>query len=245
MQPDRHPDNVPGDFYVDRSCCLMCGATSAEAPDLIGTDEGSRCFVKRQPTSPDEIYRMLRAIWVAEVEGVRYAGADEGMLRRIAEAGMKTACDRRCALEVTAVCPTTVLIGRPLCASDESPAAAARSLMTRLREQLGRAGRMRTSFRSSPEGAELLIRPDRRRLGQLERSFTERDGGGAVLTARPAPESRGGVVVRVSDADRRWMRSTLVSIDEALRGAPGLTSIRWFDESEWADPDCRGRPYPM
>lgn len=82
-------------------------------------------------------------------------------------------------------------------------------------------------------------------LGRLERLFTARDGDEVVLTARLAPESRAGVVVRISDVDRPWSLSALASIDAVLRDTPGVESIRWFDASEWADPDCDGRPYPM
>lgn len=118
MQHDRHPDNAPGEFYVDPSCCLQCRATSAEAPGLFGTDAGSTCFVRRQPTGQEETYRMLRAMRVAEAGGVRHAGDDEAMLRRIAEAGMATACDKSCARTPTPVRRDTVRIGA--CSGDSS-----------------------------------------------------------------------------------------------------------------------------
>jgi len=57
---DRFPDNVPGDFYVDRSC-IDCDTCRRIAPEVFA--EGtSFSFVHRQPASPAEQRQALMAL---------------------------------------------------------------------------------------------------------------------------------------------------------------------------------------
>jgi len=57
---DRLEQNVPGPFYVDRSC-IDCGTCPRIAPDLFGAGE-SFSFVKRQPATGGERLRALMAL---------------------------------------------------------------------------------------------------------------------------------------------------------------------------------------
>jgi hypothetical protein len=58
-----HPLNVIGDYYVQDGCCMSCTVPQSEAPNLFGvTNEPYyHCYVKQQPTTPEESKRMLTA----------------------------------------------------------------------------------------------------------------------------------------------------------------------------------------
>ncbi len=97
-KPDRkvhpHPENVEGPFYVENNCCLLCGMPGSEAPDLFkwASDEKS-CVVKRQPQTAEELDRMMLAVYVAEMDCIRYRGTDPAIQRRIAAMGSLHALD--------------------------------------------------------------------------------------------------------------------------------------------------------
>lgn len=89
-----HPCNAPGPFYVEDGCCITCGVPEATAPELFGWTEGEvHCFVRRQPANPEETDAMVRALWSAEAECIRYRGTDPALLKRIAELGSAHLCD--------------------------------------------------------------------------------------------------------------------------------------------------------
>lgn len=90
----RYRLNVVGPFYVEDGCCTACGVPDAEAPELFATDEGEvHCFVKKQPESPRELFRMLSTIARAELPCIRYAGEDPEVLQRLADLGAAELCD--------------------------------------------------------------------------------------------------------------------------------------------------------
>lgn len=97
MQSERHPENAPGDFYVECDSCIACEAPYYEAPELMGrpgsgeTNHG--CFFRRQPSTPDEIESACNAIMVSCVEAVRYAGEDRKILQRLYELGAYSSVD--------------------------------------------------------------------------------------------------------------------------------------------------------
>lgn len=94
--PKPHPRNVEGDFYVEDGCCTACMVPEAYAPDLMGFDEtDGHCFIARQPTNEDELYRTIKMTWAAELECIRYRGENPQILRRLAEAGLVSSYDRK------------------------------------------------------------------------------------------------------------------------------------------------------
>lgn len=55
---------------------------------MFAYDDQNHCYVKRQPQSPDDLNRMLRAVHRSEVKCIRYRGVDKDVLRRMAEGDM-------------------------------------------------------------------------------------------------------------------------------------------------------------
>jgi hypothetical protein len=92
-----HPDNAPGDFYVECDSCISCEAPCHEAPDLMGrpgsSPRNSGCFFRRQPTTPEEVERACDAVMVSCVEAVRYAGTDRKVLCKLYQRGAYSSCD--------------------------------------------------------------------------------------------------------------------------------------------------------
>jgi hypothetical protein len=92
-----HPANVPGDFYVEDGCCTMCEVPFAEAPELFGTaldEKGfAHCVVNRQPETPAELEEMISAIKCAELQCIRYRGADRLIQLRLVGEGEGVICD--------------------------------------------------------------------------------------------------------------------------------------------------------
>lgn len=94
---ERYPENSKGDFYVENSVCISCGAPEAEAPDLIEHSkfEYGHCYFKKQPQTDDEIERAIQAIAVSCIAGLRYGGTDEKILKRLYEIGIAEQCDNK------------------------------------------------------------------------------------------------------------------------------------------------------
>jgi len=92
---ERVPENAPGDFYVVRDRCLRCCLPHHEAPELMNDcdQEFHECYFRRQPNTPDEIKQAIKAIWVSEIEGLRYGGNDQAIIRRLHELGSGQCCD--------------------------------------------------------------------------------------------------------------------------------------------------------
>jgi hypothetical protein len=80
MAHERTPKNAHGSFCVFKDECISCRAKiEAEAPGLMAYDEDhSSCFFERQPTTPEEEYRAIRAVWASCCGAVRY-----GVLTRV------------------------------------------------------------------------------------------------------------------------------------------------------------------
>lgn len=70
-----YPLNVPGDWYVEDGCCLICTVPGDIAPDLFAVNEEPlHCYVCRQPETPRHLNQMLEAAWYADLECIRYRG---------------------------------------------------------------------------------------------------------------------------------------------------------------------------
>ncbi len=81
--PMQHPDNAPGDFYVEYDCCTSCEVPRTVAPDLFAYDAAEHCYVRRQPTSPEDTDRMIQVTAEQELECIRYRGSDPAILGRV------------------------------------------------------------------------------------------------------------------------------------------------------------------
>src|SRR5262245_33271537 len=83
---ERFPKNVEGPFFVATGECITCMAPEHEAPDLMGFDqELNHCYFKKQPSSPDELERAIRAVWSSCCGALYYSGDDPAVSRRLAE----------------------------------------------------------------------------------------------------------------------------------------------------------------
>jgi hypothetical protein len=96
--PDAHPLNAPGDFYVINFTCIACQAPEQEAPDLMSHQAGPNawdyhCYFKRQPQTPEEIERSIMAVAVACCRTVRYGGDDPRIIERLSALRSLDACD--------------------------------------------------------------------------------------------------------------------------------------------------------
>jgi hypothetical protein len=91
-----HRSNVPGDYFVEDACCMMCEVPLTAAPDLFGVSLDPtgcpHCFVKKQPETADEHDRMFLAIRRAEAGCIRYRGRGRATQQRLVEAGEGPAC---------------------------------------------------------------------------------------------------------------------------------------------------------
>lgn len=90
--PKRYRLNVVGDFYVEEGCCTRCGVPST-APDLFDLEDKEQCFVKKQPTTNDEIRRMVVVMRHQELGCIRYAGRDRKILGFLAGENHRDQCD--------------------------------------------------------------------------------------------------------------------------------------------------------
>ena len=78
--PKRHPENAPGDWYIDTSC-TDCGAARTIAPGLIVERDGQSVFA-RQPKAKDELRMAWRARLLCPTASVRtqtHADAPDGV----------------------------------------------------------------------------------------------------------------------------------------------------------------------
>jgi glyoxylase-like metal-dependent hydrolase (beta-lactamase superfamily II)/ferredoxin len=67
------PENVPGDFFVDRTC-IDCDTCRQLAPAVFG-ETGEFSFVRRQPTSADQRRDALRALVCCPTGSIGTRGA--------------------------------------------------------------------------------------------------------------------------------------------------------------------------
>ena len=67
---DKLPENVPGEFYVDRNCidCDVCRDTSPK--NFTRENENGYSYVYRQPQTPEELELCEEAMNVCPVEAI-------------------------------------------------------------------------------------------------------------------------------------------------------------------------------
>lgn len=90
---ERTPLNAEGGFYVVKDTCITCMAPHHEAPELMGMDEATGCYFRRQPQTAEELEHAVEAVRVSCVEALRYAGDDLKVLERLRATGCKSLSD--------------------------------------------------------------------------------------------------------------------------------------------------------
>jgi len=92
-----YPLNAPGDFYVEDGMCIACLAPEHAAPDLMShhSDDarGYHCYFRRQPETPAERERAVRAVEVGCCGAVRYGDRDPQIIHRLRARRDLDACD--------------------------------------------------------------------------------------------------------------------------------------------------------
>ena len=72
---DKHPENVPGKYYVD-SQCIDCDVCRVTAPNCFNRqEEKGYSFVAKQPASADEASQCEEAVSSCPVEAIGNDGA--------------------------------------------------------------------------------------------------------------------------------------------------------------------------
>lgn len=72
----------------------MCMMPELQAPKLMGFDEEDRhSYFKKQPAGTEEINHAISAVESSEIQGLRYAGNDPEIVRRLVDAGAGDCCD--------------------------------------------------------------------------------------------------------------------------------------------------------
>jgi hypothetical protein len=91
--------NVVGDFYVEDGCCTSCGVPEHYAPDLFSPGApDEQCYVKKQPTTSQELERMLEVFGIQDVGCIRYRGDDRVIRSTLERIGEGAQCDNRLSL---------------------------------------------------------------------------------------------------------------------------------------------------
>lgn len=73
-QPKKHPQNVPGKFYVTEDC-LSCEECQAVAPMFFRYGNDSQSYVFKQPSTPKEEEQCREALQGCPLEAIRDDGA--------------------------------------------------------------------------------------------------------------------------------------------------------------------------
>jgi len=94
----RYDENAPGPFYVERDQCIACRCPETVAPDLIGFAEGpgveyDHCYFKKQPETPGEMDRAIKAFEANCCGSYRYSGDDASIRQRLRRANCADAID--------------------------------------------------------------------------------------------------------------------------------------------------------
>lgn len=79
---DKLPDNIPGEFYVDRMCidCDVCRDTAPA--NFKRNDENGYSYVYRQPETPEELDLCTEAMNACPVEAI----GDDGRMSQSSSA---------------------------------------------------------------------------------------------------------------------------------------------------------------
>jgi hypothetical protein len=222
-----HPRNVPGPFYVENGCCTACGALAVQAPGLIAYDEQDHCFVRRQPQTAEDLYRMVRAAWAADLGCLRYGGDASDILRRLAEGGLAEQCDRSAPVDAQP-------LQRNYVSFRSGPDQSALNLIHSLREYLRRPSWSATLSLSSIDQSQDVV--------SFAYSWYQE---WHPISIRSEP----GVVDRwLLTHSPAWQLGAIavsLTIDDWLRGDAQFSAIRWFTAADWEAGSDSWRATPL
>lgn len=217
-KPKAYPKNVEGDFYVEDDCCLACDIPNYYAPDLFSYDESHHCFVSKQPTNQDELFRMIETVMSSEVECIRYGGTDPQMLKRLAEAGLSDTCDNIHLVKKI----------EPL-----------------LRNHVTfKCSEFKSALEIAEQFKERILKENSEYVHNKFRNFTE-DGSGISFEWSWYQENYYRIwfnktesknvwhVFHSIDFEREASRGITIRIDEWLRKNEKVSGIKWFTKSDW------------
>ena len=80
---ETYPENVDGDFYVEKDCCTMCGLPGVIAPELFKDKGDEYCYIKKQPCTKEETEKMIEIVNDAEFDCIRYCGYNKKILSEL------------------------------------------------------------------------------------------------------------------------------------------------------------------
>lgn len=217
MKGERTPLNVPGPFYVAKDECIACGAPEAEAPSLMAFDEDrGSCYFRRQPATPDETYRAIRAVWVSCCGAVRYAGDDPTVTARLVNIGLDGQVD----VQPKRVRAPGLRTGVTFVWSIQDASASAIAVAIGRQLEAGLSRGRSDSFSPDAECA------------QFTWSWAPTIAGAAMRLEVCRLEERW--LLRLSDVTHPAVPSVGTSIDDALRATGNARDLRWFSNYDWS-----------
>jgi hypothetical protein len=222
-EPNRpHPSNAPGPFYVVDGCCTGCDVPFVEAPGLFAYDGTNHCFVKRQPATKEDLNRMLRAMWAAELQCLRYRGEDFEILRRLGELGEPHLSDVPPPASVRPVFRNHVTFY-----SAQVEATTPRDLAVAFQEYLRSLNRHWLSYEFKPiveEGATAAFS-----FSWYQSNFHPIEFSTVLM-----PHCRW--LVRHSPNEKAGSRGVSNHVDDWLKSDSRFCQIRWYSEEQWNGP---------
>jgi hypothetical protein len=214
---ERHPLNAPGDFYVEHGCCTSCDVPLDVAPDIFAYDQDRHCFVRRQPASADETFRVVRVLREQDLGCIRYGGTDAVLLQRIAETGEGANCDSAPAIDIA---PRDIVRIRVAETRRRTATELADDFVAWLRTQESEV-RKYSVVGPASDGAGTVILEFAWFTGHLHRLRWSADGAGHVVL-----EYLGGTheyVFNVTNVIYDWLSARALS-----------STARWFTRPEWS-----------
>jgi hypothetical protein len=216
-----HPMNVPGPFYVVHGCCTACDVPFAEAPGLFAYDGKNHCFVKRQPGTKEELNRMMRAAWAAELQCIRYRGQEAEVLRRFGELGDPHLCDVAPPASIQPVFRNYVTFDA---ASSDGEPITPRDLALAFQEYLRSLNRHWLTYEYTPIVADEAT-------AEFSFSWYQSNFHPIEFCVMRVPDCRW--LIRHSLVEKAGSRGVSNDVDDWLKSDPRFCKVRWYTQEQW------------
>ena len=207
---------------------MACDVPFSEAPGLFAYDETNHCYVKRQPATKEEVEPTLRAAWLAELECIRYRGADRQVLRRFAEFAAPQLCDVAPPPEFEAIVRNVVTFDT---SSVDAALLSALDLADAFGNYLLHRNREREQFGSDYRyRIEPVVGDDR--VASLAFSWFE--GERHTVEVRRNGSAHGRWLARHFSAESGAGRGLSNVLNNWLKSAAVFGHIRWYSDKQFA-----------